>query len=463
LNVFSEVIMRETILLVDDEQNTREALSIALGREGYNIIPASNGGEGMKLLEKEPVDLIITDLMMPGVSGMDLLDFARKHRPEVMVIMMTGYASVETAITAMKNGAFDYITKPIKLDEVKIIIHQATDKRNLLLENISLKKELKGKYTFDNIIGTSRPMQEIFSIMERVVNSDSTVLITGDSGTGKELVAKALHYNGPRKEMPFVAINCAAIPSELLESELFGHVKGSFTGAVANKPGKFEQANTGTMFLDEIGSMTMALQGKLLRVLQEKEIERVGGAKPMKVDVRIISATNTDLEKAVKKGLFRDDLFYRLNVIPIHLPSLKDRAEDIPMLAAHFIGKYNEKLKKGIKGLASGVMDYLVAYEWPGNIRELENVIERAVTLTDGEYIQESALPQSILGVAGQEFYSVPQIPDKGTDLEKELEGFEAAMIRMALKKTGGIKTKAAELLNIKRTTLLEKMRRLNL
>ena len=455
--------MRETILLVDDEQNTREALSIALGREGYNIIPASSGGEGMKLLEKEPVDLIITDLMMPGVSGMDLLDFARKHRPEVMVIMITGHASVETAITAMKNGAFDYITKPIKLDEVKIVIHQAADKRNLLLENISLKKELKGKYTFDNIIGTSRPMQEIFSIMERVVNSDSTVLITGDSGTGKELVAKALHYNGPRKENPFVAINCAAIPSELLESELFGHVKGSFTGAVANKPGKFEQANTGTMFLDEIGSMSMALQGKLLRVLQEKEIERVGGAKPMKIDVRIISATNTDLEKAVRKGLFRDDLFYRLNVIPIHLPSLKDRAEDIPMLAAHFIGKYNEKLKKGIKGLASGVMDYLVAYEWPGNIRELENVIERAVTLTDGEYIQESALPQSILGVVGQEFYSVPQIPDRGTDLEKELEGFEAAMIRMALKKTGGIKTKAAELLNLKRTTLIEKMRRLNL
>ncbi|MGC2424453.1 MAG: sigma-54 dependent transcriptional regulator [Nitrospirota bacterium] len=455
--------MRETILLVDDEQNTREALSIALGREGYNIIPASSGGEGMKLLEKETVDLIITDLMMPGVSGMDLLDFARKHRPEVMVIMITGHASVETAITAMKNGAFDYITKPIKLDEVKIVIHQAADKRNLLLENISLKKELKGKYTFDNIIGTSRPMQDIFSIMERVVNSDSTVLITGDSGTGKELVAKALHYNGPRKENPFVAINCAAIPSELLESELFGHVKGSFTGAVANKPGKFEQANTGTMFLDEIGSMTMALQGKLLRVLQEKEIERVGGAKPMKIDVRIISATNTDLEKAVRKGLFRDDLFYRLNVIPIHLPSLKDRAEDIPMLAAHFIGKYNEKLKKGIKGLASGVMDYLVAYEWPGNIRELENVIERAVTLTDGEYIQESALPQSILGVAGQEFYSVPQIPDRGTDLEKELEGFEAAMIRMALKKTGGIKTKAAELLNLKRTTLIEKMRRLNL
>ncbi len=455
--------MRETILLVDDEQNTREALSIALGREGYNIIPATSGSEGMKILEKESVDLIITDMIMPGVSGMDLLHFARERHPDIMVIMITGHASVETAIAAMKDGAFDYVTKPIKLDEVKIIIQQAADKRNLLLENLLLKQELKGKYTFENIIGTSKTMQEIFSVMARVVNSDSTVLITGDSGTGKELVAKALHYNGLRKEKPFIAINCAAIPSELLESELFGHVKGSFTGAVANKSGKFEQANTGTMFLDEIGSMSMALQGKLLRALQEKEIERVGGAKPLKVDVRIISATNTDLEKAVKKGLFRDDLYYRLNVIPIHLPSLKDRAEDIPLLAAHFIKKYNDKLNKKIKGLAGGVMDYLVAYDWPGNIRELENVVERAVTLTDGEYIMESALPQSILGVSGQEFYNVPQIPDKGTDLERELEGFEATMIRMALKKSGGVKSKAAELLNLKRTTLIEKMRRLNL
>ncbi len=455
--------MRETILLVDDEQNTREALSIALGREGYNIIPAQSGAEGMKILEKESVDLIITDMIMPGVSGMDLLHFARKRHPDVMVIMITGHASVETAIAAMKDGAFDYVTKPIKLDEVKIIIQQAADKRNLLLENLLLKQELRGKYTFENIIGNGKAMQEIFSVMTRVVNSDSTVLITGDSGTGKELVAKALHYNGPRKEKPFVAINCAAIPSELLESELFGHVKGSFTGAIANKSGKFEQANTGTMFLDEIGAMSMALQGKLLRALQEKEIERVGGAKPLKVDVRIISATNTDLEKAVKKGLFRDDLYYRLNVIPIHLPSLKDRAEDIPLLAAHFIRKYNEKLNKKIKGLARGVMDYLVAYEWPGNIRELENVIERAVTLTDGEYIMEDTLPQSILGVPGREFYNVPQIPDKGTDLERELEGFEAAMIKMALKKSGGVKSRAADLLNLKRTTLIEKMRRLNL
>jgi two-component system response regulator AtoC len=456
--------MEETILLVDDDDNTREALSLALGREGYNVIAAANGQNGMKELDKNPVDILITDMKMPGVSGMDLLSYTRKNFPEVMVIMITGYASIETAITAIKNGAFDYITKPIKLDEVKITLLKASEKRNLLLENLLLRQQLKGKYTFENIVGTSRAMQEVFSMMEKVVNSESTVLIQGGSGTGKELVAKAIHYNGPRKDKPFVAINCAAIPGELLESELFGHVKGSFTGAVANKPGKFEIANTGTIFLDEIGSMSLSLQGKILRVLQEKEIERVGGSKPIKVDVRIISATNVELDKAVKKGLFRDDLFYRLNVIPIHLPPLKDRAEDIPLLVAHFIKKYNEKTKKDIKGLASGVMDYLVANDWPGNIRELENVIERAVTLTDGKYIQEDALPPSIKGPASHpQFYGTPQIPDKGTDLERELEGFEAAMIKTALKKAGGVKSKAAELLNVKRTTLIEKMRRLNL
>lgn len=456
--------MDETILLVDDEDNTRDALCLALERQGYNVVAAASGQAGMRELEKNPVDILITDMKMPGVTGMDLLAFARKNYPAIMVIMITGYGSIETAITAMKNGAFDYITKPIKLDEVKITLLKAAEKRNLLLENLLLKQQLKGKYTFENIVGTSRAMQEVFSVMEKVVNSESTVLIQGGSGTGKELVAKAIHYNGPRKEKPFVAINCAAIPHELLESELFGHVKGSFTGAVANKPGKFELANTGTIFLDEIGSMSLSLQGKILRVLQEKEIERVGGSKPLKVDVRIISATNVELDKAVKKGLFREDLFYRLNVIPIHLPPLKDRAEDIPLLVAHFIKKYNEKTKKNIKGLASGVMDCLAAHDWPGNIRELENVIERAVTLTDGDYIQEEALPPSVTGSTGRpHYYGAPHIPDKGTDLDKELEGFEAAMIKTALKKAGGVKSKAAELLNVKRTTLIEKMRRLNL
>ncbi len=456
--------MNDTILLVDDEAHTREALSLLLGREGYNVITAASGEDGIDSLGKNIVDIVISDLMMPRVSGMELLQYAKKNHPEVMVIMITGHASLESAIAAMKEGAFDYITKPIKIDEVRITIQKALEKRNLLLENIQLRQQLKGKYRFENLVGTSKAMQEVFSLMEKVVNSDSTVLIQGESGTGKELVAKAIHYNGPRKDKPFVAINCAAIPHELLESELFGHVKGSFTGAVSNKSGKFEQANTGTLLLDEIGSMTLSLQGKILRVLQEREIERVGGAKPMKVDVRIISATNVDLEKAVKDGQFREDLYYRLHVIPIRLPALRERAEDIPLLVAHFIKKYNDKLKKNITGLAAGVMDSLVAYEWPGNIRELENAIERAITLTDGDYIQESALPQSITMATQHTFFNTaPMIPDKGTDLDREIEGFEAVMITTALKKAGGVKSKAADLLNIKRTTLIEKMRRLRI
>jgi DNA-binding NtrC family response regulator len=456
--------MNETILLVDDEANTREALSLLLSREGYNVVAASSGEEGIECLDKNIVDIVVTDVMMPRVSGMELLQYAKKNHPEVMVIMITGHASLESGIAAMKEGAFDYITKPIKIDEVKLILQKALEKRNLLLENIQLKQQLKGKYRFENLVGTSKAMQEVFSLMEKVVISDTTVLIQGESGTGKELVAKAIHYNGPRKDKPFVAINCAAIPHELLESELFGHVKGSFTGAVVNKSGKFELANTGTILLDEIGSMPLSLQGKILRVLQEKEIERVGGAKPMKVDVRIISATNVELEKAVKGGQFREDLYYRLNVIPVRLPSLRERADDIPLLVAHFIKKYNDKMKKDIKGLAAGVMDYFVAYEWPGNIRELENAIERAITLSDGEYIQETALPQSIKMTAPRPFFNTsPMIPDKGTDLEREIDGFETALITTALEKTGGIKSKAADLLNIKRTTLIEKMKRLRI
>jgi two-component system, NtrC family, response regulator AtoC len=456
--------MDENILLADDEQTTRDALAIALGREGYNLIPASGGEEAIGILDRQPIDVIITDMMMPGVSGLELLQYARRKYPDIMVIMITGHASVESAIKAMKDGAFDYITKPIKLDEVRITIKMALEKRNLLIENLLLKQQLKGRYAFDNIIGNSRGMQEVFSLMEKVVNTESTVLIHGESGTGKELVAKAIHYNGPRKDKPFVAINCAAIPHELLESELFGHVKGSFTGAVANKPGKFELANTGTILLDEIGSMTLSLQGKILRVLQEREIERVGGAKPQKVDVRIISATNVDLEQAVKMGLFREDLFYRLNVIPVHLPPLRERIEDIPLLAAHFMKKYNQKMGKGIKGFGPGVLDMLSFYDWPGNIREIENVIERAMTLTEGDYIQDSAMPSAIRGAAVRENFSYsPVIPDKGTDMEKELEGFESALIKTALEKSGGIKSKAADLLSIKRTTLIEKMRRLKI
>jgi len=453
--------MEKTLLLVDDEVNARDALALALRRDGYNVLTAADGEQGQEKLDNYPVDVLITDMKMPGMSGLELLQYARGNYPDVMVVMITGYGSIESAISAMKDGAFDYITKPIKLDEVRMTIVKAIEKRSLLIENLLLKRQLKGKYTFKNIVGSSPAMHVVFSMMEKIVDSDSTVLITGESGTGKELVAKALHYNGPRKDKAFVAINCAAIPNELLESELFGHIKGSFTGAVSNRTGRFELAHNGTIFLDEIGSMNLSLQGKILRAIQEKEIERVGGGKTMKVDVRVISATNADLVGAVKAGTFRDDLYYRLNVIPIHLPALRGRAEDIPLLVAHFLKKCNEKQRKNVKGLAAGVLDKLLAYHWPGNIRELENVIERAVTLTSDEYIEDSELPPDIRGIAVQAG-SAP-MSDNGTDFTKEVENFETALIKSAMKKAGGVKSKAAELLNIKRTTLVEKAKRLGI
>jgi len=456
--------MEETILLVDDEKHARDALSIALKKEGYDVIAASSGDEGMKLLATKPVDIVITDLMMPGASGMELLLYAKKNYPNTVVIMITGYATVESAITAIKEGAFDYITKPVKLDEVRLTVQKATEKRRLVIENLLLKNELKGKYRFENIVGASSVMQDVFSLMAKVFDTDSTVLIRGESGTGKELVARAIHYNGARKDKPFVAINCAAIPGELLESELFGHVKGSFTGAVSSRPGKFELADKGTIFLDEIGSMSPHLQGKLLRAIQEKEVERVGGDRPMKVDVRIISATNTDLEQEVESGAFREDLFYRLNVIPIMLPPLRDRLDDIPLLAAHFLRSFNENNAKNIKGLGPGVLDRLAVYKWPGNVRELQNIIERAATLTEGDYIEEDSLP-SALRDSKQDLHNpgVQWIPDEGLDLPKEVEKFESGLIRIALDKSDGVKSKAAALLRIKRTTLIEKIKRMGI
>jgi len=456
--------MEETVLLVDDEEHAREALALALKREGYEVIPAASGEDGIETLASRPVDIVVTDLKMPGVSGMELLQYAKKNYPNTVVIMITGHASVESAITAIKEGAFDYITKPVQLDEVRLTVQKAVEKRRLVIENLLLKNELKGKYRFENIIGASSSMQEVFSLMGKVLDTDSTVLIRGESGTGKELVARAIHYNGPRRDKPFIAINCAAIPGELLESELFGHVKGSFTGAVSSRPGKFELADRGTIFLDEIGSMSPHLQGKLLRAIQEKEVERVGGDRPIKVDARIISATNTDLEKAVRSGSFREDLFYRLNVIPVNLPPLRERLDDIPLLAAHFLKTFNENNSKNIKGLGTGVLDRLAAYGWPGNVRELQNVIERSATLTDGDYIDEDSLPATL-----READTSPartgtiRMPDTGLDLSKEVERFESALIKQALEKSGGVKSRAARMLNIKRTTLIEKAKRLGI
>lgn len=456
--------MINTVLLVDDEENARTALSLALKRDGYNILTAASGDEGMTALDNNPVDILVTDMIMPRVSGLDLLRYAKERHPEVMVVMVTGYASVESAITALKEGAFDYITKPVKLEEVRITLQQACEKRKLLIENLLLKQQLKGRYAFDRIIGASAGMKQVYQLMERVLDTDTTVLIQGESGTGKELVAKALHYNGLRKDKPFVAINCAAIPSELLESELFGHLKGSFTGAVANKAGKFQLADSGTLFLDEIASMTLPLQGKILRAIQEREVESVGGSKPVKVDVRIISATNRDLEEAVAAGEFREDLFYRLNVIPIHLPPLRERLEDLPLLAVHFLKKFNDRTGRKFKGLTSAAMDCMAAHDWPGNIRELENFIERVATLTDSEYIDMDSLPPSMRRAEQNSLQpNLKWIPDTGIDMPGEVGRFETAMIMMALKKSDGVKSRAAGLLGIKRTTLIEKMKRLGL
>ncbi|NLV23238.1 MAG: sigma-54-dependent Fis family transcriptional regulator [Deltaproteobacteria bacterium] len=451
------------ILIVEDEAPNREALALLLKKAGYEIQVAATGEEAFERVNKTTFDIVISDLFLPGINGIEILKRVKKESPETHVIMITGNASAETAVEAMKEGAFDYITKPINFEKLKLLMAKALEKSLLVAENTYLRQQLRGKYRFENIIGTSLAMQNLFSRMEKVVNTDSTVLILGESGTGKELVAKALHFNGPRREKPFVAINCAAIPVDLLESELFGHVKGAFTGAIHDKAGKFEQANGGTIFLDEIGTMPLPLQTKLLRVLQEHEIERVGGNKKIHLNVRLISATNADLEKEVRLGNFREDLYYRLNVIPIHLPSLRERREDIALLAHHFLHKNCQELKRPKMTIAHEAMEALEDYPWPGNVREMENVMERAATLAEGNIIQVEDLPPQIGAgktQTGWEFQEPPHLSPQGIDLAKHISEIELHLIREALKLAGGVKSKAAALLGIKRTTLVEKLRR---
>src|SRR5512139_497657 len=350
------------ILLIDDEPGSRDGLGLLLRREGYQVEAVASGESGLSLLATQPFEVILTDLFLPGVSGIDLLKRVKELALPGNVILITGQASAETAVEAMKEGAFDYITKPVNVEKLKVLITKAVEKSRLVAENLYLRQQLRGKYKFTNIIGTSPAIQQVFVRMEKILHTDSTVLILGASGTGKELVARAIHFNGPRKEQPFVAINCGAIPADLLESELFGHVRGAFTGAIADKPGKFELANDGTIFLDEIGTMPQHLQMKLLRVLQEHEIERVGGTRRIKLNVRVISATNTDLENQVRQGQFREDLFYRLNVIPIHLPPLCDRREDVPLLARHFLRKLCAEMKRPLMSLTPTALQALEAY-----------------------------------------------------------------------------------------------------
>jgi len=438
-----------TILVIDDERSMREFLSIMLGKEGYRAIAIDNGNDALEFISKNKYDLIITDIKMPKMSGIDILRESMALHPNTPVIMITAFASTEVAVEAMKLGAYDYITKPFNVDEIKIIIKNAIEKKSLFDENISLREELKGRYQFSNIVGKSDKIQKVFELIMKVANSRSTVLITGESGTGKELVAKAIHHNSNRRDKPFVSISCGAIPETLLESELFGHQKGAFTSADSDKKGLFEIADGGTFFLDEVTEAPPSIQAKLLRVLQEKEFKRVGGVKDIKVDVRVIAATNKNLHKLIEEGKFREDLYYRLNVIPIELPPLRERKEDIPLLINHFINKYNFTNKKNIKGMTLKAMEMLERYIWRGNIRELENVIERAVTLETNDNIQADSLSDEIRNYRGEHLKTISEIPSEGVNLEDYITKIEKDIILSALEKTGWVKKKAAELLNM--------------
>ncbi len=448
------------ILVIDDEPLALELIFERLQEEGYAIQTASSGAEAIALAQQQGFDVILTDLVMPGMDGMEVLGYFSKNYPDAVIIMLTGFGTIGTAVEAMKRGAFDYLTKPAKLDEILLVLKRAQEFKALKAENIRLRGQLRDRYRFDRLIGQSAQMQTLYRMVERVARTDSTVLIMGESGTGKELIANAIHYNSERKDKAFVPINCGAIPEELLESELFGHEKGAFTGAIKERRGRFELAHQGTVFLDEIGEMSMKLQVKLLRVLQEKKYERIGGSRTIQVDVRIIAATNKDMEKAVASGEFREDLFYRLNVIPIHVPPLRDRNGDVPILVQHFLRQHCEKKDIPQKKFSINALEALERYNWPGNVRELENVIERLVILTEEEEIQLEDLPlrmrrQQTVGNWGQ-----IEVGDSGIDLKKILDDLENRLILEALQKAGGVKNKAAQLLGLNRTTLIEKMKK---
>jgi two-component system response regulator AtoC len=452
-----------TILLIDDEEGSRGALLLLLKAGGYTVTGVGTGREALQMLGQERFDIVISDLFLPDINGIDILKQVKTDAPHTEVILITGHASAETAVSAMKEGAFDYITKPLNIEELRLIIGKAVEKGRLLSENVYLRKQLRDKYEFANIIGSSPAMQTVFNLMKRIIKTDSTVLITGESGTGKEIVAKSIHFNSHRKDRPFIAVHCGAIPETLLESELFGHMKGSFTGAHRDKIGKFEAANHGTVFLDEISTMPIQLQSKLLRVLQEQEVERIGSTRPIKIDIRVISATNQDLEEEVRKGNFREDLYYRLNVIPLHIPPLRERVADILPLARHFMAKYCTEMGRPLMTSGKETLEALELYDWPGNVRELENLVERLVALTEGDQITLQDLPANISKVYGHRELLAPRVTEQGIDLPGTVNEIERQMIAEALALTDGIKARAAALLHLNRTTLVEKMRRLGM
>src|SRR6266403_1778455 len=437
------------VLIVDDEKSMRDLLSITLGKEGYEVLSAAGGEAAIETIRKESFDSIITDLRMPRVDGMQVLRAAKDVAPDTAVIVITAVASTETAVEAMKLGAYDYITKPFKLDEVSLIVRNALERKRLRDENLYLRKQLETQHRFENIIGKSGRILEVFDTIRKIADSPSTAMITGESGTGKELVARAIHFNSFRRDKPFVSVNCGAIPEGLMESELFGHVRGAFTGAIANKVGLFSAAEGGTLFLDEITEIPALLQVKLLRAIQLREIRRVGDTKDIKTDVRLIAASNRDLEEAVEEGVLREDLFYRLNVIPIQLPPLRERREDIPLLVAHFLQKFSKELGKDVRGVTPEALGVLERYRWPGNIRELENVLERAIVLGAGEILEVDSLPETLRRERPVKGMEAVELPEDGLDLEATLDTIERGYLQRALDRTGGVQTKAAELLKM--------------
>lgn len=457
--------MKARILVVDDEESIREFLEIMLKKEGYEITLSEDGQKAKELLAKKSFDMIISDLQMPHVTGIELLKHVKETAPEIVFMMITAFGTTETAVEAMKMGAYDYITKPFKIDEVRLNIQNALRSRNLEVENRTLKKELTKEYSFQNMVGNSQAMHAIFDLVKRVSQTPTNVLVTGESGTGKEVVAKAIHYNGPLKDKPFVTINCGAIPENLMESEMFGHKKGSFTGAVTDKVGLFEVANSGTLFLDEVGELPLTIQVKLLRAIQERVIRRVGATDDMKVEVRIIAATNRNLEEMVQKGTFRQDLFYRLNVINIRTPGLRERRDDIPLLANHFLKKYNDRLNKNIGGISTEAMEILKKYDYPGNVRELENMIERTVALEGGAMILPESLPPMVNTISGRKMASSNEIEigDDGVDLDKVVGQIEKELLIKAIHSAGGVKKRAAKLLHISFRSMRYRIEKYNL
>jgi nitrogen regulation protein NR(I) len=461
---------RKQVLIVDDEPNLRKILSAQLSRDGYDVLTAEDGEQGLTQLKEHHIDLVITDLKMPRLDGMTLLKRALEEEPELPVVMITAHGTIDTAVEALKRGAFDFVTKPFDKDEVRQIVAKALKTRELGGADATSTPASRGARF--GIIGSSPGIAELYSILERVADTPTTVLITGESGTGKELVARALHEHSSRKDKPFIKVNCAAIPKELIESELFGYERGAFTGAVASKPGRFELANGGTLFLDEIGEIPIEMQVKLLRALQESEFERVGGIKTIRVDVRLVAATNRDLKRLISSGTFREDLFYRLNVVPIRLPALRERTTDIALLVEHFLVKFNERLRKKVESVHREALDLLAAYPWPGNIRELENVIERAVLFCDTHELSASDLPPDVRGIPA--LVNVP-LPDADLQAALASEGglkehvkvamsrLERELVSRALQQTGGNVTHAARLLKISRKGLQLKMKELGL